>query len=191
MRSTNASRVKFVRSTVDETLFGERTKAKEPIHVPAFEPPWVDTGKTKPKTPSKPLLFYCPTSSPLRPTSSHSQRTTLRGYKPVHFSPTYVDDSLFGNRRTKRSDSPPPTSDCDPPWVKESEKKRDRPLLFDCNSRPMFDNSTFADELDANSSSRSSSRTRTPQSFRSSSRASSRAQSVGNIPKSNSKPPWR
>lgn len=187
MRSTNASRVKFVRSTVDETLFGERTKAKEPIHVPAFEPPWVDNGKTKPKTPSKPLLFYCPTSSPLRPSSSHSQRTPLRGYKPVNFSPAYVDESLFGNRRTKGSNSPPPKSDCDPPWVKESEKRRDRPLLFDCNSRLMFDNS--CDELDANSS--TSSRSRTPQSFRSSSRASSRAQSVGNVPKSNSKPPWR
>lgn len=187
MRSTNASRVKFVRSTVDETLFGERIKAKEPIRVPVFEPPWVDNGKTKPNSPSKPLLFYCPTSSSLRPTSSHSQRTPLRGYKPVHFSPTYVDDSLFGYRRTKRSDSPPPTSEFNPPWDKESEKRRDRPLLFDCNSRLVFNNS--CDELDVNSS--MSSRTTTPRSFRTSSRPSSRAKSVGHIPKSNSKPPWR
>ena len=187
MQSTNASRVKFVRSTVDETLFGERTKAvKEPIRVPEFEPPWVDNGKTKPKIPSKPLLFYCPTS-PLRPASSRSQSTPLRRYKPVQFSPTYVDETLFGSRRTKCSDSPPTTDEFNPPWVKKNEKKQDRPILFDCNSRLVF-NSSSCDDLDASSM---SSRSTTPQSFRSSSRISSRAQSVGDMPKSNSKPPWR
>lgn len=193
MRASNtASRVKFVRSTVDESLFGERTKAREPSRVTAFEPPWIDSGKAQPKTPSKPLLFYCPTSQ-TRPVSSRSQATpNLRGYKPVKFSPTYVDESLFGDRKTKRSDSPPP-SEFDAPWVKESEKRRDRPLLFDCSSRLVFDHSGMDDELDAGSST-SSSRprsARTPQSFRSSSRTSSRAESEGNMPKSTNKPPWR
>ena len=175
--------MKFVHSTVDETLFGDRTKAREPVRVPSFEPPWVEGGKAKTKTPSKPLLFYCPSSS--TPTaSSHSQRCSpIRAYKPVQFSPAYVDESLFGNRRTKRSNSPPP-SEFNPPWVKESEEKRDRPILFDCNSRLMFDNS-FG-EFDTTSR-----RSRTPQSSRSSSRASSRAQSIGHPPKSANKPPWR
>lgn len=185
MRSTNVGRVKFVHSTVDETLFGERTKAREPVRVPAFEPPWVEGGKAKTKTPSKPLLFYCPGSS-TPPVSSHPRCGPLRAYKPVQFSPTYVDETLFGKRRTKRSNSPPP-SEFNPPWVKESEEKRDRPILFDCNSRLLFDNS--CGEFDATSS--TSSRSRTPRSSRSSSRASSRAHNVGNTPKSASKPPWR
>ena len=188
MRSTNVGRTKFVQSTVDETLFGEFTKTREPVRVPAFEPPWVEGGKAKTKTPSKPLLFYCPGSSPA---SSHSQRSSpLRAYKPVQFSPAYVDESLFGKRRTKRSNSPPP-SEFNPPWVKESEEKRERPILFDCNARLSFDNSC---EFDA-SRRPMSSRSRTPRSTssRSSSRATSRAQSIEleHLPKSANKPPWR
>lgn len=184
MRSTNVGRMKFVHSTVDESLFGERTKAREPVRVPAFEPPWVEGGKLKTKTPSKPLLFYCPGSS-TPPASSHSQRSSpVRAYKPVQFSPVYVDESLFGNRRTKRSNLPPP-NEFNPPWVKESEEKRDRPILFDCNSRLMFDNSCDA------TSRPMSSRSRIPRSSRSSSRTSSRTQSIGHIPKSANKPPWR
>ena len=183
MRSTNVGRIKFVHSTVDETLFGELTKAREPLRVPTFEPPWVD-GKAKTKTSSKPLLFYCPGSSPA---SSHSQRNSaVRAYKPVQFSPAYVDESLFGKRRTKRSNSPPP-SEFNPPWVKESEEKRNRPILFDCNSRLSFDNS-----CEFNASRRPmSSRSRTPRSSRSSSRATSRAQSIEHLPKPANKPPWR
>ena len=190
MRATNANRMKFVRSTVDETLFGERVRARhEPVDVPSFEPPWADNGKTKASS-SRPLLFYCPTS-PSRPTSSRSQSSQvspLRSYKPVKFSPSYVDDTLFGKRKTKRSESPPP-SEFEPPWVKESEKRPVRPLLFDFNSRLVFDNS--CDENDV-SSQAVSSRARTPQSAtRSSSRMSSRTQCAGNLPKSTSKPPWR
>lgn len=183
MRSTNVGRMKFVHSTVDETLFGERTKAREPALIASFEPPWVDQGgEAKAKMPSKPLLFYCPT-----PPASHSQRCSLvRSYKPVQFSPAYVDESLFGNRRTKRSNSPPP-SEFNPPWVKKNEEKRDRPILFDCNSRLMIDNS-FGD-FDTTSSP-TSSRSRTPRSTRSS-RASSRAQSIEHAPISANKPPWR
>lgn len=182
MQASNASRVKFVRSTVDETLFGERIKARKPVNVAEFEPPWVDRRNSTPKTPSKPLLFYCPTSQ-TRPPSRTPHSKPLRGYKPVKFSPTYVDETLFGERKTKRSDSPPPR-EFQAPWTKESERKRDRPLLFDCNSRLMFDNS--CDELEV------SSRSGTPQSFRSSSRTSLRAQSVGKRPKSTFKPPpWR
>lgn len=187
MRASNANRVKFVRSTVDETLFGERTVAREQAHVPEFEPPWVDNGKTK-ASPSRPLLFYCPTS-PSRPASSRSQASqdsALRSYKPVKFSPSYVDDTLFGKRKTRRSNSPPP-SEFEPPWVKESEKRPVRPLLFDFNSRLVFDTSC----TDENDSSNMSSRSKTPQSIRTSSRMSSRAQGVGNLPKSTSKPPWR
>ena len=185
MRSTKG-KLKFVHSTVDETLFGERTKAREPVRVPAFEPPWVEGGQAKTKTPSKPLLFYCPGSS-TSPASSHSHRSSsVRAYKPVQYSPAYVDESLFGNRRTKRSNSPPP-SEFNPPWVKENEEKRDRPILFDCNSRLMFDNSCEFDATGRPVSSQS----RTPRSSRSSSRASSRAQSIGQIPKSANKPPWR
>lgn len=181
MEASNASRMKFVRSTVDETLFGERVKARETVNVPEFEPPWVDRRNFPPKTPSKPLLFYCPTSQ-TRP-SSRTRSAPTRGYKPVKFSPTHVDETLFGERRTKRSDSPP-SGEFEPPWEKQSEKRRDRPLLFDCNSRLVFDNSS--DELEA------SSRSRTPQSFRSSSRASSRSQSAGKRPNSAYKPPpWR
>ena len=185
MRSSSANRVKFVRSTVDETLFGERTKSREPVHVSEFEPPWADSGKNKASS-SKPLLFYCPTS-PSRPSSSRSQVgqvSPLRAYKPVKFSPSYVDDTLFGKKKTKRSNSPPPR-EFEPPWVKESEKKPVRPLLFDFNSRLVFDDS--CDENDSNSTSRCI----TPQSARSSSRISSRNQSVGNLPKPSSKPPWR
>lgn len=188
MRPSSANRVKFVRSTVDETLFGERIKAREPVHVPEFEPPWADSDKTK-TSPSRPLLFYCPTS-PSRPTSSRSQASQvspLPSYKPVKFSHSYVDDTLFGKRRTKRSDSPPP-SEFEPPWVKESEKRSVRPLLFDFNSRRMFDNSCDDDSSDSRTV---SSRSRTLQSSRASSRMRSRAQSVGNLPKSTSKPPWR
>lgn len=183
MRSTNVRRMKFVHSTVDETLFGERIKAREPARIASFEPPWVDQGgEAKAKMPSKPLLFYCPTSP-----ASHSQRCSLvRSYKPVQFSPAYVDESLFGNRRTKRSNSPPP-SEFNPPWVKKNEEKRDRPILFDCNSRLMIDNS-FG-EFDTTSSP-TSSRSRTPRSTRSS-RASSRAQSIEHAPISANKPPWR
>ena len=178
--------MKFVHSTVDETLFGERTKAREPVHVPEFEPPWVEGVKTKTKIPSNPLLFYCPGSS-TPPASSHSQRSSpVRAYKPVQFSPAYVDESLFGNRRTKRSNSPP-LSEFNPPWVKESEDIRGTPILFDCNSRLVFDNSC---EFDATSRPMSS-RSRTPRSSRSSSRANSRAQSIGQMPQSADKPPWR
>lgn len=179
MRASNPNRVKFVRSTVDETLFGERAKSREQVHVLDFEPPWAENGKTK-ASPSRPLLFYCPTSSS-RPSSSRSQVSSpLRTYKPTKFSPSYADDTLFGKRRTKRSDSPPP-SEFEPPWVKESDKKPVKPLLFDFNSRLVFDNS--CDENDAEVSSRC----RTPQSSRTASRASARTQSVGNT----SKPPWR
>ena len=136
MRATKANRVKFVQSSVDESLFGERvTAVHEPLDVRTFDPPWEDNGKGK-ASPSKPLLFYCPTS-PSRPTSSRSQTSQasqLRSYKPVKFSPSYVDHSLFGKRKTKRSDSPPP-SEFEPPWVKESEKRPVRPLLFDFNAR--------------------------------------------------------
>lgn len=186
MRSTNAGKIKFVNSTVDETLFGELTKAREPVRVPAFEPPWVEGGKAKTKTQSKPLLFYCPGSS-TPSASSHSHRSNpVRAYKPVQFSPAYVDESLFGNRRTKRSNSPPP-NEFNPPWVKESEEKRDRPILFDCNSRLLFDNLC---EFDA-SRRPTSSRSRTPRSSHSSSRATSRAHSIEHIPISANKPPWR
>lgn len=188
MRSSNVGRIKFVNSTVDETLFGELTKAREPVRVPAFEPPWAEGGKAKTKTQSKPLLFYCPGSS-TPPASSHSQRSStspVRAYKPVQFSPAYVDESLFGNRKTKRSNSPSP-SEFNPPWVKESEEKRDRPILFDCYSRLLFDNSC---EFDA-SRRPMSSRSRTPRSSHSSSLATSRAQSIAHVPKSANKPPWR
>lgn len=190
MRATKANRVKFVQSSVDESLFGERvTAVHEPLDVRTFDPPWEDNGKAK-ASPSKPLLFYCPTS-PSRPTSSRSQTSQasqLRSYKPVKFSPSYVDHSLFGKRKTKRSDSPPP-SEFEPPWVKESEKRPVRPLLFDFNSRLVFDNS---DVNNANSLA-ASARSKTPQSSsRSSSRRSSRTQSAGHLEKIiNSKPPWR
>lgn len=190
MRATKANRVKFVQSSVDESLFGERvTVVHEPLDVRTFDPPWEDNGKAK-ASPSKPLLFYCPTS-PSRPTSSRSQTSQasqLRSYKPVKFSPSYVDHSLFGKRKTKRSDSPPP-SEFEPPWVKESEKRPVRPLLFDFNSRLVFDNS---DVNNANTPA-ASARSKTPQSSsRSSSRRSSRTQSAGHLEKIiNSKPPWR
>lgn len=187
MEASNAGRMKFVRSTVDETLFGERVKARETVSVPEFEPPWVDCRNFPLKTPSKPLLFYCPTSQTRPSPRTTTRRVPTRGYKQVKFSPTHVDETLFGERRTKRSDSPP-SSEFEPPWEKQSEKKRDRPLLFDSNSRLVFNNSS--DELEASSGSR------TPQSFRSSSRVSSRAssrtQSVGQRPNSTFKPPpWR
>lgn len=186
MEASNGSRMKFVRPIVDETLFGERVKTRETVNVPDFEPPWVDRKNSPTKTPSQPLLFYCPTAQS-RPHSRSSLSTPVRGYKPVKFSPTHVDETLFGERRTKRSDSPPP-SEFDAPWEKQNEQKRDRPLLFDCNSRLTFDNA--GDELETTS------RSRTPQSFRSSSRTnsrtSSRAQTVGKRPKSAYKPPpWR
>ena len=140
MRATKANRVKFVQSSVDESLFGERvTAVHEPLDVRTFDPPWEDNGKAK-ASPSKPLLFYCPTS-PSWPTFSRSQTSQaspVRSYKPVKFSPSYVDDSLFGKRKTKRSDSPPP-SEFEPPWVKESEKRPVRPLLFDFKARLVFE----------------------------------------------------
>lgn len=184
MRATLGSRVKFVDSTVDETLFGERTKAREPIHVPEFEPPWVDNGKTQ-VSPSKPLLFYCPTSS------SNSSRSQARkdspsrsGYKPVKFSPSYTDDTLFGNRRTKRSNSPPP-KDFRPPWVKEGEKKSLRPLLFDGKARHVFDNSTEKNDTHRTIA------TPQPGSKPRGSRSTPRRPSTGNPSKPSDKPPWR
>ncbi|XP_031556554.1 RBPJ-interacting and tubulin-associated protein 1-like [Actinia tenebrosa] len=104
-------RTKFTPSSVDESLFGELRKTREPDPIPEFEPPWVDTGKTKLKSPPKPLLFYCPTtSSPFssRPSSSASSRPSSRctssrssdrKYKPVKFSPTVVDNTLFGEKK--------------------------------------------------------------------------------------------
>lgn len=94
-------RTKFTPSSVDETLFGERRTTLEPDPVPEFEPPWVDNGKTKLKPQPKPLLFYCPTS-PSRPSSQASVRTPEKRYKPVKFSPTYVDDTLFGKNDEER-----------------------------------------------------------------------------------------
>ena len=176
-----SSGVKFVPSMVDDTLFGEPRKARKPVAVPDFEPPWAESGSTKPN----PLLFYCPTT-PSRP-SSFSSRTSSasRGPQPKRFSPSYVDDSLFGKRRTKLSDSPP-SSEFDPPWVKESDKKKVRPILFDCSSRIVFDN-TFGTE---NRSSRTS---ETP---RSSSQLRKGTQRFGSTPRVKScldsrKPPWR
>lgn len=188
MRATFGKKIKFVGSTVDETLFGERTKSREPFRVPEFEPPWIDNGKNKSSS-SKPLLFYCPTSSD-RPSSCRSQAKKgsplLSANKPVKFAPSYADDTLFGKRRTKRSDSPPP-SDFEPPWVKQSKGKSVRPLLFDCNPRLVFDNSF--DESAFNSTVVPSSSTR--QSSRCSSGTTSRARSVGNLSKPGYKPPWR
>lgn len=103
---------KFVPSSVDESLFGELKKTREPDPIPNFEPPWVDTGKNKLKSPPKPLLFYCPTtSSPFssrpssassRPSSRTSSRTPDRKYKPVKFSPTVVDNTLFGEKKKEQ-----------------------------------------------------------------------------------------
>lgn len=185
MRATLGSRVKFVDSTVDETLFGERTKAREPIHVPEFEPPWVDNGKTQ-VSPSKPLLFYCPTSSSNSSRSQARKESPSRsGYKPVKFSPSYTDDTLFGNRRTKRSNSPPP-KDFRPPWVKEGEKKSLRPLLFDGKARHVFDNST--EKIDTHRTIATPQPGSKPRGSRSASR---RRPSTGNPSKPSDKPPWR
>lgn len=100
---------KFVPSSVDESLFGELKKTREPDPVPEFEPPWVDTGKSKLKSPPKPLLFYCPSASstlssrPLSASSSRaSSRTPDRKYKPVKFSPTVVDNTLFGEKKKEQ-----------------------------------------------------------------------------------------
>ena len=129
----SGSRSKFKQSECDEGLFGERKKSREPDPVPQFEPPWVDNGKTPLKKAPRPLLFYCPTT----PVRSTSQRNTSspswpkkRGFKPVTFSPSYVDESLFGRK--------PVEPEFDPPWVKESEKKRDRPILFDYSGALAF-----------------------------------------------------
>ena len=62
MRATKANRVKLVQSSVDESLFGERvTAVREPLDVRTFDSSWEDNGKAK-ASPSKPLLFYCPTN---------------------------------------------------------------------------------------------------------------------------------
>jgi hypothetical protein len=99
-------RTKFVPPSVDETLFGDLKKTREPDPVAEFEPPWIDNGKTKVKSPPKPLLFYCPnTSSPLNSSpssatsraSSVASRTPDRKYKPVKFYPTVIDNTLFGD----------------------------------------------------------------------------------------------
>lgn len=96
-------RTKFTASTVDESLFGERRTTLEPDPVAEFEPPWVDNGKTKLKPRPKPLLFYCP-SSPSRPSSRASVNTPEKKYKPTTFSPTYVDNSLFGDTNKQGHD---------------------------------------------------------------------------------------
>ena len=51
------------------------------------------------------------------------------------FGPSFVDESLFGSRRTTR-DEEEPCIEFDPPWItgKESKIKRNNPLLFYCPS---------------------------------------------------------
>lgn len=135
LRTRPTNRTKFKPSEFDETLFGERKKSREPDHVAKFEPPWVDNGKTRLKPAPKPLLFYCPTTpsrSSSRLATSSLSASSDRRYKPVKFSPTYVDESLFGNNK-------PTQPDFDPPWVKKSEKKFVRPILFDYSGTLVFD----------------------------------------------------
>lgn len=160
LKNRPQNKQKFVPSSCDDTLFGQRRISREIDQVPEWEPPWVDNGKTKLKSPPKPLLFYCPTAANSTSSSRSSSRMRSscstpesRKFKQVKFSPTYVDNSLFGMRRTKRSNSPPP-KEFDAPWAKE--EKKDKPLLFEYSATNLVFDST--DRFDSHRSSRSESR---------------------------------
>ncbi|EDO45533.1 predicted protein [Nematostella vectensis] len=179
MMSGKYSRARFTPSNVDESLFGDLKKTRDPDPVTEFDPPWVDNGKAKTKSPPKPLLFYTPN----RPSSSRSssransssRSTPQRKYKPVKFTPSYVDENLFGDRNARRSNSPPPR-EFDPPWAKEEDNGRNNPILFDYSRK----NLVFDDrEVLTNRSGVS-----TPGSGRLRPGSTTRE-------KSTSKPPWR
>ena len=190
LKNRPQSKQTFVPSRCDDTLFGERRISREPDPVPEWEPPWVDNGKTKLKSPPKPLLFYCPTAASSTSSSRPSSRakTTCstpdsRKFKPVKFSPSYVDDSLFGTRRAKRSNSPPP-KEFNAPW--EKEEKRDRPLLFEYTTTHLTFNPT--ERFDSSTSMRSESRS----SNRTASRAGRKSRPVSATGVGNKeKRPWR
>ena len=105
----------------------------------------IHLGKTMEKL-KYPLRNLCYFTARLRHLDQHlrvHRRAKPRQYENINQSNflLHMSTTVYSEKRkTKRSDSPPP-SEFEPPWVKESEKRPVRPLLFDFKARLVFDNS--------------------------------------------------
>ncbi|XP_078523285.1 RBPJ-interacting and tubulin-associated protein 1 isoform X1 [Lissotriton helveticus] len=126
-------RIKASASYVDETLFGNPSKATR-VEVADFEPPWV--GKTNAQRP----LLWSPTSvgtgketgTPKSSSPASTPRKKYR-YRVKSRSPSFCDETLFGPKLEDPG--------WEAPWAKKEDTLKLRPLLWTPPSAPRVQSS--------------------------------------------------